>query len=266
MSVKVDLLIIDPQVDFCDPKGNLYVKGAEDDISRLVTMVDRLCDKINDIHVTVDTHHLLDVAHPLYWKDSKGNHVTPFTIISAKDVENGVWTPSIPSLYQRSLAYVRALEKNNRYPLCIWPPHCLIGSEGHNIMPDLLKALMEWEKAPAMIDYVTKGSNPYTEHYSGLMADVPDPTDPSTQLNTRLIQTLESVDIIAIAGEASSHCVANSVRDLIKGFASSDCAKKIVILEDAMSPVTGFEQLAADFFTEMKALGVQFAKTTDFLI
>ncbi len=28
---KVDLLIIDPQVDFCDPNGNLAVPGADED-------------------------------------------------------------------------------------------------------------------------------------------------------------------------------------------------------------------------------------------
>jgi nicotinamidase/pyrazinamidase len=117
-----------------------------------------------------------------------------------------------------------------------------------------------------MVEYVTKGSNPHTEHYSGLLADVPDPSDITTQLNKNLIDTLESVDIILVAGEASSHCVANSIRDLISNFQNFDCAKKIVILEDAMSPVGGFENLTTDFFNEMKSKGVSFSTTDKFLI
>jgi nicotinamidase/pyrazinamidase len=264
---KVDLFIIDPQVDFCESKGNLYVKGAEDDMSRLSKIVARLKDKWNDIHVTLDSHHYFDVAHPIYWKDSKGDNPKPFTIITAKEVVDGIWSPTVPSLYKRSIDYVKTLEKNNRYPLCIWPYHCLIGSDGSKVFPELFDAFIEWEKIPGnMVEYVTKGSNPYTEHYSGLQADVPDPSDTTTQLNKRLIDTLEAVDIIVVAGEASSHCVANTINDLISNFTNFDCAKKIVLLEDAMSPVTGFEKLTEDFFNNMKSKGVTFAKTTDFLI
>ena len=55
MSKRVELLIIDPQIDFCDPaRGALYVPGAEHDMRRLAQMVVRLKDKIDDIHVTLD--------------------------------------------------------------------------------------------------------------------------------------------------------------------------------------------------------------------
>lgn len=117
-----------------------------------------------------------------------------------------------------------------------------------------------------MVNFITKGSNPYTEHYSGICADVPDPTDPTTQINRQWIETLENADIIAIAGEASSHCIANTVRDICNNFTDPKYAQKLVILEDAMSAVPSFEKLADDFFNDMKSKGVQFAKTTDFLI
>ena len=32
MSKRIELLIIDPQNDFCDPSGALYVGGAENDM------------------------------------------------------------------------------------------------------------------------------------------------------------------------------------------------------------------------------------------
>ena len=41
----------------------------------------------------------------------------------------------------RALAYVRALDESGRYALCIWPYHCLIGSEGHAVKPALFEAL-----------------------------------------------------------------------------------------------------------------------------
>lgn len=123
----IQLVIIDPQNDFCDPKGSLFVPGADQDMKvRLPKMINRLKGKIDEVHCTLDSHHKFDIAHPMYWKDSSGKQPAPFTCITAQDVEQGKWTTSVPSLYKRTLEYVRTLAKNNRYPLVIWPEHCLI--------------------------------------------------------------------------------------------------------------------------------------------
>ncbi len=266
MAQNVHLVVIDPQVDFCDPNGALFVRGADTDMRRLAAMVRRIAPKLDDIHVTLDSHRLIDVAHPVFWKDSGGSHPAPFTIVTAADVEVGRWTPVLPGLYRRMMDYVRALEQNGRYPLCIWPPHCLIGSPGHCLTPELRTALLEWEtRRFALVDYVTKGSNPFTEHYSAVCADVPDPTDPGTQLNTRFLQTLMEADLIAIAGEAGSHCLANTVRDVARGFGDDSYIRRLVLLEDATSPVPGFETFQTDFVREMKARGMQISNTRDFL-
>jgi len=267
MSKNLHLVIIDPQVDFCDPKGALSVAGADKDMERLATMVDRLAPKLTDIHVTLDSHHLIHVAHPIFWRDTSGKHPDIFTIITASDVETGKWTPSLPSLTKRALAYVKALEKSGRYPLCIWPPHCLIGSPGHSVFPCLFEALKRFEESQfAVVDFVTKGSNLYTEHYSAVRAEIVDPNDPSTQINTVLINTLMEADIIAIAGEAGSHCLANTTRDIVSAFQDDTYVQKIVLLEDATSPVTGFEQFQIDFIKEMTKRGMQLSKTTEFLV
>jgi len=168
-------------------------------------------------------------------------------------------------MYRRALAYVQALAKHGRYPLCIWPPHCLIGSAGHAVMPDLFAALAEWEQRFAVVDYVTKGSNIWTEHYSAIQADVPDPADPSTQINTALIQTLMKADIVVVAGEAGSHCLANTVRDLANNFGDDSLVSKITLLTDATSPVPGFESFQDDFLREMTGRGMKLSTTTDFL-
>jgi len=262
----LQLLVIDPQNDFCDPKGTLFVSGADADMDRLASMVKRLRGKLTDVHVTLDCHRIVDISHPIWWKDSAGNRPPPFTIITPQDVRAGRWTTALPSAYQRSLAYLDALAASGRYPACIWPEHCLIGEWGNNVWPALAEELHAWERERfALADFVTKGSNPWTEHFSAVQAEVPDPEDPSTQINAGLVQTLEEADLVLLAGEALSHCLANTVRDIVTRFANPNYVKKLVLLEDASSPVPGFEHLATDFVDEMVARGIQRARTTDFL-
>ena len=266
MRKRIELLIIDPQVDFCDPqRGALYVPGAEHDMSRLASMIRRLKGKLDDIHVTLDSHHFIHIAHPIFWKDSRGQHPPVFTSISRAEVEEGVWTPTVPGMYRRALDYVRKLEANGRYGLTVWPPHCLIGSPGHSVFPELFAALTEWETRFAFVDFVTKGSNVLTEHYSAVQADVPDPADVSTQINTRLIQTLENADTIVIAGEARTHCLANTVRDIANNFGDDSFVSKLVLLTDASSDIPGFEAHAQGFMSEMVGRGMQLSTTTEFL-
>ena len=266
--LNVHLLIIDPQNDFCDPNsGSLYVAGADKDTDRLATMLHRIGDKLGrqNIHVTLDTHHNLDIGHPIFWIGPDGNHPAPFTIITEDDLNKGVWRTTVPQFMDRARAYLNALTSNKRYPLCVWPPHCRIGTVGHNVYPSLAKELETWElKYPGFVDYVTKGSNIFTEHYSAVQADVPDPVDPSTQLNTNLITTLQDADLIAIAGQARSHCVANTITDVANNF-GEDNIKKFVLLEDCTSDVTGFEALGKKFVDDMTTRGMQISNSTAFL-
>ena len=147
-----------------------------------------------------------------------------------------------------------------------WPTHCLIGSYGHNVMPVLYDALIRWETERfGVVDYVTKGSNLWTEHFSAVRAEVPDPGDPGTQINARLIETLEAADLILLAGEAGSHCLANTVRDIADGFSDARFIEKLVLLTDATSPVTGFEHYQTDFMADMLARGMRTSTTLEIL-
>lgn len=263
------LFLIDPQVDFCEPGGALFVPGAEQDIARLAAMVRRHAESIAHIHVSLDTHHALDVGHPAFWQDPSGNPPAPFTRIGSEDVVSGRWVPTPHGARDRMLAYTYALEAHGRYPLCIWPPHCLFGSPGHNIAPLLREALHAWEtRRKRFVNYVFKGTNPWTEHYSALCADVPDPADPSTQPNVRLLEALVRAERVVVAGEAGSHCVANTVRDVARIPLESGPGlfpANFTLLRDAISPVPGFEDLQSDFYREMQSAGVRFA-TTESLI
>lgn len=258
------LLIIDPQNDFCDPKGSLFVNGADKDMERLASFIKTKGDSLRSIHVTLDSHHNFDVAHPIFWVNGKGEHPAPFTIITFKDLKKGVWKPSNLIYGAKMATYLQALETSNRYPLCIWPPHCLISSWGTQMKQELFEVLNNWElKNIKMVEMVTKGSNFLTEHYSAVKAEVPDASDPSTQLNIALIKTLENSDTIYIAGEALSHCVANTITDIADNF-GDDNIKKFVLLEDCTSNVTGFENLGNDFINKMKSRGMQITKSTNF--
>lgn len=274
--MRLDVVIIDPQIDFCAPPnclyaghpgGSLYVPNAEKSMQRLAAFITRLGAQIEAIHVTLDTHSLFDVAHPIYWRDREGRHPEPFTLISASEVADGRWVPSQPDLYARSLEYVRALEQRGRYTLCIWPPHCLIGSIGHGVFPPLLEALQQWEASQLRtVHFISKGTNPFTEHYSAVQAEVPDPADPTTQLNTRLIRTLEAADLVVWAGEAGSHCVANTLRDVFDHLSDSRSVEKMVLLEDAMDPVPGFESYQESFLREARERGMRVTTTQHFSV
>lgn len=284
MNTKIHLLIIDPQNDFCDiPDADLPttvdaqgvstikvrpalpVPGADADMKRLASFIDRVGDKLYDVHVTLDSHNPLDIAHPSWWRNEAGDAPAPFTLISAADVRNGIWKARNPLAQAHSLKYVEALEANARYLLIIWPEHCLIGSWGHNVHNAVSEALGSWARRKLeVVDFVTKGSNPLTEHYSAVQAEVPDPNDPSTTLNSRLIKTLGEADIVVIAGEALSHCVASTVRDIADNFGEENI-KKLVLLTDCASSVGGFEHLGQQFIDDMVARGMKTALSTDFL-
>ena len=284
MAMVVDLFLIDPQNDFMgEADGSPYtvnvdgkaqsaalpVPGAVADMQRLSKLVDRVGDRLHDIHVSMDSHRVIDVSHGGLWRNAKGEAPPPFTFIKEPDILNGIWTPRNPKLRDRMLDYVRQLAANGRYDLCIWPEHCIIGSWGHNVHIDLAAALQRWERSNyANVDYITKGDNYLTEHYGALEAEVPDPTDPKTQLNSDFLEMIAKCDMIGLAGEASSHCVKETIRQIAVNI-GDEHIKKFYILTDCMSPVihpaVDFPKIAADFFADMEKRGMHLTTSAEFL-
>lgn len=269
---KTHLLIVDPQNDFCDPEqGALFVPGADQDLRRLAALIRCVGHRIHAIHVTLDSHDAIHVAHPSYWRDPSGTHPSPFTVITANDVREGRWLPVCSRWLNETRAnfgaldYVEALEAKGRAPLCIWPPHCLIGSWGHNVTPPLVEALHDWEVTSRMtVNYVTKGTNFHTEHYSAIHADVPDPEDPGTQTNTALLDALSGADEILLAGEAASHCLANTALDADACLDDPSFARKLILLSDATSCIAGFELPYRRFVETLTAKGMRVMSTVEY--
>ncbi|HEY4082737.1 MAG TPA: cysteine hydrolase [Burkholderiaceae bacterium] len=253
------LLIIDPQNDFCDiPGAALPVTGADADMRRLAALIREPDAQIDAITVTLDSHQRLDIAHPGFWQkgtSAQGESPSPFTQITAAQIRSGEFVPRDANALPRALAYAEALEAQGRYTLMIWPVHCEIGTWGHNVHAELHAALVGWQLAHQRnISYVIKGTNPWTEHYSALQAEVPD-DDPGTQLNRSLIEALKGFDHVLVAGEASSHCVKATVEHLVEHLKPA----QLTLLRECMSPVGGFEAQAANFLADMQKRGVVLA-------
>jgi nicotinamidase-related amidase len=151
----------------------------------------------------------------------------------------------------------------------VWPVHCEIGSWGHNVHADVRAAYGHWEEAAlGIVAKLAKGSNPWTEHYSAVQAEVPDADDPDTQFNFKFVRNLAEADRIYVAGEAGSHCVKATVEHIADYFAAEygpESLRKLVLLTDCISPVTGFDAQYQAFLQAMQARGVQLATAADVL-
>ena len=280
MKRQIQLLIIDPQNDFCDlPESHrpadpltgqrvsptLPVAGAHTDMLRLAAFMRETAASWSDITITLDSHNRLHIAHPTFWKRGDGSSVAPFTAIKAQQVRDGEFQPRDPAALLRALAYLDALDARGRYTLMVWPVHCEIGSWGHNVHADVRNAYNVWETQQLkVVRKVAKGANTWTEHYSAMQAEVPDETDPDTLLNRPLLAALDRADLLVIAGEASSHCVKATTEDIADHLPGGK-PERIVLLTDCMSPVSGFQTQHEAFFADMSKRGVQLATTADLL-
>jgi len=252
-------LIIDAQHDFCNPAGSLFVPGAVEDVQRLSRLIAENTHKINAVYATLDTHPVNDISHPGFWRDSHGNPPAPFSMITAGDVAAGKYTP----LHQPAavMQYLEKLEAQGQFTHCIWPEHCLHGSKGAALDDMLLETLRQWAHQGREYRTVVKGTNPLTEHFGIFQAQIPLDNAPETQLNTELIGELMQFDRIFLCGQAKSHCVATSLQQAM--LYAPELARKLVVLEDTMSDVTGLGHLGKPIYAQAQRQGIAFAKTTE---
>lgn len=272
MTADTRLLIVDPQNDFCDfserdlPAGclpALPVPGAHPDLRRLARALSAHPQRVSHLAVTLDTHHAYDIAHPGYWLTGDGQPVAPFTPISAQAVRTGAFRTRREEDAGRAQRYLDALQAAGRYELMIWPVHCVDGHWGHHVHDEVGAACAVWaQQAASEVFTLRKGLNPHTEHYSALMAEVPDPQDPATGLNRELLNWVEQADALWVAGQASSHCVRATVEHLV-AYLPQDFASRMTLLTDCMSPVAGFEAQSEAFLADMQARGAQLASVRE---
>lgn len=256
--MKKALVIIDPQNDFIvSPtfEGVLGVAGAYEDMLRIADYVEK--ENPDCIVVTLDTHNVFDIAHKAWWVNEKGENPSSYTNITEEDVKNGLWKASMKEFQKHAEFYVKQLTEQDKYKLLIWPDHCIEGTKGHEVNDELAQVLQFWEiKNNKKVDYVFKGMNHKTEHYSALKAEVVLETEDDTKLQKNLIEKLIAFDQIVITGEASSHCVSGTTIDLLENI-DPQKRKNVIILKNCMSPVSGFENEEKKFFEKAKQLNAQ---------
>jgi len=252
------LLIIDPQNDF-HAGGSLAVPGAVEDTHRISELIRNNFDKIENVFVTLDSHNPHHIAHAVFWsnqEDGQGAEPVPFQLISNEDIVNRRWLPKDITLYDHCVEYSRALEEKGRFKLTIWPQHCLIGSVGQQVVPELQTALDLWSvHSGKQVQLIHKGMNNLTEMYSAVKAEVPLSADLSTDTNVPFVQELAKATKLVVCGQALSHCVNYTTRDVVDNWGSRSTAD-IVLLKDAASAVPGCQAAADQFITDMTAAGV----------
>ena len=279
---------MDVQNTFCIPGFELYVggrsgKGAIDDNQRLCEFIYRNFDVITQICPTMDTHQVMQIFHSIYLVNDKGEHPSPFTIISEEDIKKGLWkfNPALCYSFQINeeygqhylLHYTKKLKEGGKYNLTIWPYHAILGGIGHALVASVEEAIFFHGIARySQPDFHVKGDKPFTEHYSVLNPEVLEGPngEPIAQKSEKFFRKLLQFDAVVIAGQAKSHCVAWTIDDLLEDILERDkkLVEKVYLLEDCTSPVVipgviDYTDLADAAFQRFADAGMHVVRSTD---
>jgi nicotinamidase-related amidase len=286
---RVLLLLVDVQNTFCTPGFELFVAGrsgmaAVEDNKRLCEFIYRHLHRLTTICVTMDTHQAVQIFHGIFLVDDQGKHPKAFTSVSVKDIEKGVWKfnkklSSVlgidPSYGQEYLFhYTQKLSLSGKYDLTIWPYHAIFGGIGHSIVSSVEEAVFFHGIARnTQPDFNIKGKNPFTENYSVLSPEV---TSDQTgkiigESNKALADKLLKHDVIIVAGQAKSHCVAWTIDNLltdINDHLDPGFAEKVYLLEDCTSPVVipgaiDYTKMADEAFERFADAGMHIVRSVD---
>ena len=289
---RICLMAIDVQNTFCIPNFELFVggrsgTGAVDDNVRLCEFIYRNLGVITSIAPTMDTHTAMQLFHPVFWVNDAGENPAPGTMmITLEDVEKGIWkvNPAVAYsiaggnyllLQKYALHYVSKLSEDGKYPLTIWPYHSMLGGIGHALVSSVEEAIFFHNVVrDSQTLFEIKGGNPLTENYSVLRPEVLEGPDGRAiaQKNTRFIQKLLDFDVVIIAGQAKSHCVAWTIDDLLNEIMAKDpiLVKKVYLLEDCTSPVVvpgviDFTEQADAAFQRFADAGMHIVQSTQLI-
>ena len=267
-SEKIAAVLVDYQHDFVDPSGTLYVPGSQADVARFLTWFYSNVHKITTVYASLDTHIPFQIFYSSWWVNPRtGEHPQPFTVITGQDVENHTWAPLLEPEW--SAHYVHELQQKARKDLMIWPYHTMQGTLGHMLVAPISEAIA-WHSAARHVQpiYIEKGLTTRTEFYGIFGAEVPDPQSPASNLNIPLLDSVMQHDKVYIAGEAKSHCVLETERQIVEHYANQpEMLRKLYFLKDCTSsvqhPVIDFDALAEEELAKMRERGVNIVMSTD---
>ncbi|KAF7332647.1 Isochorismatase domain-containing protein [Mycena kentingensis (nom. inval.)] len=218
MSAKA-LIIVDLQEDFCPPNGSLAVAGGRDIVS---TINNLLASPFFDFRVATQDWHPQDHC------SFASNHPPP---------------NNIP--FESFATIVNPFNPDDSYETRLWPNHCVQGSPGSELIPEL--------NIFRVNRIVKKGQDKRVEMYSAFY----DPFVPPVSVS-ELPQLLKdnAVGKVYVAGLAMDYCVRATALDALKeGY-------ETFLVEDATKAVDP-EEGWNDAKLEMEQKGIKFVQSTE---
>ncbi|KAJ7459435.1 Isochorismatase-like protein [Mycena galericulata] len=212
---KVALLIVDLQEDFCPPNGSLAVAGGRDIVPIINTL---LASSIFDVKVATKDWHPED--HVSFATNHPEPNNRPFESFAK---------------------IVNPLNPFESYETRLWPVHCVQGTPGAKLVPEL-----DIGKIDKIIE---KGQDKRVEMYSAFAAPFENPPFARSELAGYLKGN--GVEKVYVVGLAMDYCVKATAEDAVKeGFAVS-------VIEDAVravDPEEGWNKSKE----EMESKGIRF--------
>lgn len=265
---KIAVILVDYQHDFVDPAGTLSVPGAQDDVARFLTWFYASADRITTIYASLDTHLPYQIFYSSWWRNPQtGEHPQPFTVITEEDVLKRVWEPVAASEHEWSRQYVHRLKQEARKELMIWPYHTMQGTLGHMLSAPISEAIA-WHSAARAIEpvYIVKGLTLRTEYYGIFGAEIPD--SPASDLNIALLDAVMAHDKVYIAGEAKSHCVLETERQIARYCQHRpELLQRVYALKDCTSsvqhPLVDFDAMAETELAQLEQAGMHLIMSTE---
>ena len=244
------LICVDFQNDFLEG-GALAVSGGRADVEKTIYFINN--HKIDKIICSLDTHTKNQIFHKCYWVNSNGENPDDYTIITAEDVRSEKWIP-VGCSKEYAFKYLNYIENEGKKNLCIWPYHCLVGTIGAALDSELAKIVYEHDNL-----MVQKGMDPNTEMY-GIIK----PEYETGYMNTQVLEEIKKYDDIYIAGEAKSHCVIETVKQIVDYFADRpEFISRITLLNDCMSSIPGYEEITERELNELVSKGIKIKKSIE---
>ena len=259
------------KLGFREDDGPLGVPGSNEDYERIAKLIE--ANIFDEIHISLDTHTIKHIGHKGFYKANDELR----EIIACKPWEEKFTpVDERLNDYVKDYAVKHGEARDARdFTYCIWDTHCLEDSSGHEIVKEITDALDKQSKdetSEVKVRYHIKGQNELTEMYSIFSAAVqPNRVNGSvgeykysgtksgaynrgegvgsyeeaknsfnleTSMNTELLAKLfRDNNEIYVCGQAKTHCVKDSVLDMIKYATDNGGLDRIHLITDCTSAI-----------------------------
>ncbi|WP_188666601.1 hypothetical protein [Terasakiella brassicae] len=276
---RIELLLIDCQKDLCfSPYFDSPEQPRGDNAVRIAKFIYKNLPCISYITSLMRSHFPYQIFSPLWWVNANGEHVGDMTTISSADLRSGKYRPA-PEVSQFASGryswasrqvehYITSLEGKG-YQLCVKPFHCLMGSDGWNMVGIIQEAFwfhcVTRSTQPNLQIYE---NNPWIECHSAFGSDCLTRWDGKgclDQKDTALMLRLLQNDCLFIAGYSAFHPITATIDDLLRQIMITDpaLAKKVYLLTDCMVPVATSDTNIQEVYERYSDAGINLVSSTE---